>query len=1073
MSERYVILKGIISNSSGQMTKRTLIGIIDKNNYLNSVNVKDILTNKRISQALYNMGLQCRLEKVAYDNSSSYIVCDTVMDENITGFFEVKEFTSEVWYLDLFDVDNNVAQIVEYLKGIYSSDKEVNYILNKVCNTQAPSKITQDELNQVKTKYEILTEHVNPYDEIFENVTDGVGAYSCFDYVDGGNACENITVRKPNRTIEPIKTDMDELKVGVPEYKDIVGYYSSVLQNTGNSDDDEDESLGETHNFTDKSSNSNSAIIYNYAPLRTANGSMTANAKFGAGFAPSSDGEVPMFNLSTVKVTSVTPYFNYAGPSELPKSKENQGIFKTYENSKGEKEVYTPEDVTGHHSNNDLDIQPEEQAYFNRLKNLIDIGITIEQYALSDEVFNSLSDTVMYSEFAEYYLSIIAEQAFNNTQAHTATTRGTTEEKDLDDDDSDSSDAEVEIKADLHYNFLWGNFHYDTLANKYVYVSIDVTNALAQQSEAFKTESTDPMERMRLAQQQQRAALDMDNLIGREVGKGFTGGSLSITDMNKISVGNKYDEAVPKPPLTPGNLAGYVNESVNRYRWAEAVIKLLRFGRKKPKYLYISDTMREIFVKDYEIHQKVQKKIKFYYDIAGSVTTNNNPDITKAEVYNKIDGSDYKIAAFLTADLSRIATSKYSEQLSTDKPIIGAILMKEYNYGTLVKYEYVDIFTLLNTVFKADDQVAMIKFNSSTKNFTEIDKNSYKQYPVYLNTVKRINSANDIPIICMNNEASDITQMISKFISGVSDSKTMEYSYSEDGEEVSIPVEQDYHLDMAFKNMLKTRCLGYISKTISNIKIIGQIKQNIETNASKETFNKWKILGFILSIISQQRDYLDESLKYHDAKELSAVTQNIRIGNKILQDCMHWELLDLINKIATPDNEDILTRLEHTYSLMESALAGQSTGSTQTVDTLSKLKTNLENIGTISNLVTVKGHSETAFANEIVYRMLVPAQGSVKMIVVSEDVFNSLNIDTTYMRTQEVAVNKVSAKNIYNFVKTIINTMTAIKVDPANYQSKGVLAKDLEDLKGIWEKIQKCWGDPVDFSKICARKFMI
>jgi hypothetical protein len=489
--------------------------------------------------------------------------------------------------------------------------------------------------------------------------------------------------------------------------------------------------------------------------------------------------------------------------------------------------------------------------------------------------------------------------------------------------------------------------------------------------------------------------------------------------------------------------------------------------------------MREISVRDYNTHQKVQKKIKFYYDMLSTATTNRNPDITKTEVYNKIDGSDYKIAAFLTADLSRITTSRYTDQLSNNKPIIGAILMKEYNYGTFVKYEYVDIFTLLNTVFKVDNQIGMIKFNNSTKNFTEIDNSAYKQYMAYLEGPVKIHSANDIPVICINEESLDsqpMLKMIKEFISNTSNDNVIQYSYAdydENGneEEIGFPIEQDYYLDMAFKNIVKKKCFDYIGKTVGNIKVLGQLKARTETNAAKVAFNNWRLLGFILNVVTQQRDYLDDSLKYHDVAELKTLTQNSLNGMTVLQNCMNWEILNLINKIATPDTGDILTRLEETNKLLEDVLNSKAEASD--ADNSIAFKSEIESLGTLRTIITVKGHASRQYSNEVAYRMLVPVRSSVKMAIMSEEVFNSLGIDVTGIKSQEVPINQVSKQNVYNFIKTVNNTMINMRVEPENYKQKGVLAKDLDDVRKIWDNVQKYWDNPVEFAQIVARKFTL
>lgn len=223
--------------------------------------------------------------------------------------------------------------------------------------------------------------------------------------------------------------------------------------------------------------------------------------------------------------------------------------FKFYTSESGAEKRYSYADIVGHPEMNKLEIQPYEQEFYDRLVSLLEVGRSIEHNALSTEKYQALTDT-QTSSIVENYIKILAQQAYNENWGHTG--RCANKYVALDESNSVETDSESNSENGDPFQLpcLIGNIEFDNTTNTFKYNSIlDAYNAANR--------SADP------------STLD----VGR---RQLYADLLTKGELRYLNTGFKA-------------ISAHVDEVKGHTRWAETLIKLLRFGTKKPNILCLNN----------------------------------------------------------------------------------------------------------------------------------------------------------------------------------------------------------------------------------------------------------------------------------------------------------------------------------------------------------------------------------------------------------------------------------------------------------------------------------------------------
>lgn len=239
--------------------------------------------------------------------------------------------------------------------------------------------------------------------------------------------------------------------------------------------------------------------------------------------------------------TSITPYYNLYPVNNI--------IESAFSINPETKEPYTLQDIKGYSGKqNTIELYPEERTLWFGLKELVNTGIAIEQNILRYETLREiLEDNSTASATVDNFINDLIRRAYNINWAHTGITStnpvvviGDEDKKENKEENSDN----VSIQSDVPY--IVGDFNPET--NKFYPAR---TTQVYMKSEATGMVDSDVVD----------YTLYISSLTNE-------------TLLNDKTLGDGYHDLM----LT---LSNYVNP----YLHIETLLKLLRWGERKPKML--------------------------------------------------------------------------------------------------------------------------------------------------------------------------------------------------------------------------------------------------------------------------------------------------------------------------------------------------------------------------------------------------------------------------------------------------------------------------------------------------------
>lgn len=628
----YVIVNGQFSTTSITELRPTILGIVDPTNYKNVISLRDILMNKRLAATVYNLGLKLIATSYPIRESTQYFGVTYSFRENInTDIYTETQIATDIWDMDEADLsDAVIAQIKATLKSVCTNfdDTELMYVIKK---------LTSDS-------YKLLFEQ-------FDTTTNGTEAtqYYLQEGTINGDPIKNITVLYPRTVTETVMhSPTDDIPLTVPSFYDLMCYskYKQAelerdFMYSGTTDDDDDVTeeditdtelakISEETNYFSQKEVSYTDI---YKPHYSYAARVTVTTQKGI--------EIPIINPTTVRVQKVTQFWEVYPASQIP------------DIAFGKKDDNTPyhlNDLTGHPENNHLGLQSNEKRYYNELENLLNVCISIEHNALSEEVFVENADR--YSEVLEDYLKTLSEQAFNLLWCHTGTTQSVypdsiDSEDTISDNDTNDSSANIEVTINLHC-------HYGTIltvGNKCKFQPF-YQNMNANDDLAIRNELKCKLPRLYL---------------------GFDGNAES---------GFVHHN---------GALVGFIQQNPSNHRWIDTLIRLLRWGERKPTVLSWESLSGE---------DKVTAN-KYWNLNTASVSTHDGNIDSHKPIIDSVTGNCYKLMAVVCADISIpkgayekiYGPSKYEGGSINVHVPIGVKLQVNYEEENMHKIVYEDIFT--------------------------------------------------------------------------------------------------------------------------------------------------------------------------------------------------------------------------------------------------------------------------------------------------------------------------------------------------------------------------------------------
>lgn len=391
---------------------------------------------------------------------------------------------------------------------------------------------------------------------------------------------------------------------------------------------------------------------------------------------------IPVINPERVKVASVTKFWDVYPITNIPK--------ETY-GKKFNNDSYTQEDLTGTPKNVHLTLQANERPFYNAMKELMDIATAIEFNAFTDSEFEKVVADGKKSMVVENFCKTLSEQAFNICWAHTATTQAVYPDTNPEDSaDTDNTD----LGGTYNLPCRWGTVIKDPGTGSYV----------------FKTyiESTG---------------------AGGEV-KGF----VKDVNQNLPRLNTGFDGSIEQGFVHhDGNIVGFVNMSTNRYRWIEALIRLLRWGDRKPSMLSL-----ESLVKGEE-----DSGNKTYWDLNNCCSSKNDGNLENlTKVVDKYSGNVYSFAGIITADIAvdnviQTLSTLYGNSFIRDLQLsnnmlplhvpVGVVLYTKYEGTNIIDYYYEDIFTYFEKAKTM--QRGILRYNQETDSYFLLD--GFKEVPEF------------------------------------------------------------------------------------------------------------------------------------------------------------------------------------------------------------------------------------------------------------------------------------------------------------------------------------------------------
>lgn len=632
----YILVKGQFSGASIDDLKPTLLGITDPTNHRNTVSLFDIMSNMRIAQTVYNLGLKL--------NATSYLINPDMGIQYFGVTYTFREsinrdaFTEITIPVDLWNIlDENDNLVEEEIGAVCAAIRKACPDLNDTSVIESMAKkLAMDGYNLLLEQFNVSTGNAEGTQLYLQE-----GTLT-------GDTIKNLIINQPSINRDNVmRAPTEKIPLNVPSFYDLICYtkykeaqVEKELLEFGSVDDGDDESpegyeTEDTASYDTTSYFGGGDISYKdiYKPYYSYEARTTLTHPNGA--------EVPLINPDTIKVANVTQFWEVYPADQIPEDAFGRCADGT---------KYHLNDLTGHPENNHLELQTNETPYYRSLVELLKVAISIEHNALSDEIYNEVSDR--YSEVVEEYCKTLAEQAFNLMWCHTGTTQAIypNDYEDPDSkDDGDDTSADVVTYINLHC-------HYGTILpsnDRSSYVFQPFYKNLGLDSDAaIRNELRVKLPRLYL---------------------GFDGNS---------EIGIHHD----------GALVGYVNQNPSNRRWIDTLIRLLRWGERKPSMLsweHLDATESDVATN------------KYWNLNTASVSTHDGNIDNHTPVTNERIGNPYELVAVVYADII-MPKGAYENvygpsgfdggQINVHVPI-GVKLQSKYESGDMYKITYEDIFT--------------------------------------------------------------------------------------------------------------------------------------------------------------------------------------------------------------------------------------------------------------------------------------------------------------------------------------------------------------------------------------------
>lgn len=346
--------------------------------------------------------------------------------------------------------------------------------------------------------------------------------------------------------------------------------------------------------------------------------------------------------------------------------------------------------VLGYDENNDLPIQENEKDFYEYLKQLIREGIKVEQNCKTEEEIDEKISQGISSKIVNEYLLDNCKVALAYNWSHTGSIRNDFE--DLIENDLDEDGNEVETQEDLGVSF----FGYKRI----------IPNNEQSARQYFPEFSYAAIKKY--------FSMNTDKDIARGFNR-FLNVPFTKADLDSPL----YNEKLRRDLVAV--LTTYLENTNNSYKYAEALIKLLRWGQRKPSMLQL-DGCEENGVQRYLNFNDVliqNAKLKF---------EDLQPDLAE-------DGSDkfVKGILYLHGDL---ADKGYMISKSAQNPIytthlsvpIGVVYEKSFDNHKVRQVFFSDIYAFMDSV-KVEGGFQGVSFKNG--NFEVTEKTNSDSMEVY------------------------------------------------------------------------------------------------------------------------------------------------------------------------------------------------------------------------------------------------------------------------------------------------------------------------------------------------------
>lgn len=621
-----------------------LLGVIDPTNIRNTISITDIFTNKRISEVLYNLGIRFDVNSYAIYHGGTNQSSD--YKKRMHYFGPVPVFREQI-NTDAFSiakVETDVWDMDPVTEELYTEFKRA---LSNVCDDfddtdfkYVIDKLALDTNLFIYQQYQVSTEGKAPESE-----------YYMFEGNIIGEPVSNMhTLHSKGRSLKDSNPRMnypiDAIPFTVPSFYDLMTHNKYEKMMSKNITDMQDSGDVITNDMLDEETSLFSNTDISYEDLYKPFASVTASTMTMMNGTP-----VPLINPQSINVQSVTPFWDVYPASNI--------IEKGF-GTKPSGEKYHMSDLTGHPELNHLPLQENEKEYYDSLVNLLTVALCIEYNALSDEVYRDIAD-VKYSKTVEEYCKTLAEEAFNTMWCHTGTTQQIFPNY-FDDSDNDDEVFETTYRLPCRYGDVVDTSGINCqFESKFDYIAKKAHNG-DELNQIISTELRTNLPRLN---------------------EGFDGNS--EPDFKHYS----------------GALVGYVEENTSNKRWIDALIRLLRWGERKPSMLTHEPLTGE---------GNSSTNDKYWNLNTTSISSHDGNMESRNPIINPETGNEFNLIGVVSADIT-IPKGTYQNCYGVpDFEVPGGVISVHVPVGVIfeVRMEgtnfyktiYEDIFTYHNKLQK-------------------------------------------------------------------------------------------------------------------------------------------------------------------------------------------------------------------------------------------------------------------------------------------------------------------------------------------------------------------------------------